>query len=75
MLEMVEVLIGEDAGEDQLIYLRETKKPSQLNVQAWIRRMKAIKAYLPVLGETALTEIELVQIITQKNPQGLEDEI
>ena len=70
MLKMVEVLMGEDAGEEQLIYLRETKKPPELNVQAWLRKMKAINAYLPALGETALTEIELVRIITKNIPRA-----
>eukprot|EP00592_Proboscia_alata_P012805 CAMPEP_0194393894 /NCGR_PEP_ID=MMETSP0174-20130528/123548_1 /TAXON_ID=216777 /ORGANISM="Proboscia alata, Strain PI-D3" /LENGTH=287 /DNA_ID=CAMNT_0039189621 /DNA_START=367 /DNA_END=1231 /DNA_ORIENTATION=- len=70
MLELVETLMGEDAGEEQLLYLRETKKPSELKVQSWIRRMKAINAYLPSLGETALTELELVRIITQRIPRA-----
>ena len=67
----VKALVGEDAYEEQTEYLWETKKPQDMDVHRWIRRMKAISSYLPTLnsGATALTEDQLVRLITKSMPK------
>mmetsp|Transcript_15769 Transcript_15769/g.19209 ORF Transcript_15769/g.19209 Transcript_15769/m.19209 type:complete len:186 (-) Transcript_15769:331-888(-) len=74
--ELVEALLTEDAYKEQLTYLQETGKPFNMSVQAWIHRMKAINAYLPVMktGGKSLTETQLIQIITKRQPVSWHDE-
>mmetsp|Transcript_39525 Transcript_39525/g.47515 ORF Transcript_39525/g.47515 Transcript_39525/m.47515 type:complete len:84 (-) Transcript_39525:83-334(-) len=47
-----------------------------MSAQAWINHTKAINAYLPVMkrGDQALTETQLVQIITKRQPSSWHNE-
>ena len=55
--------LDEMAAEDQIEYLRTTKKPKSLPVKEWIRRMKTINNYLPFMADAVrrLTEEELIR--------------
>ena len=71
-LEMVETLIGDEAHDDQVEYLKDTRKPHDMDASKWIQRMKTINSYLPTLkdGASSLTEIQLVKIITKNVPKA-----
>ena len=47
---LMTVLIGRNAYEYQKDYLFEVKKPGNMSVKSFALRLKAINAYLPVLG-------------------------
>ena len=70
-IELVETLIGDEAYDEQLEYLQDTRKPHDMKVHKWIQRMKTINSYLPTLsnGAISLTEIQLVKIITRNIPK------
>lgn len=71
-LELVETLIGDEAHDDQVEYLKDTRKPHDMDVSKWIQRMKTINSYLPTLkdGASSLTEVQLVKIITKNVPKA-----
>ena len=68
--DFVENTIGEDAHEDQIDYLKGTKKPHHMAVKKWFLRLKTIKTYLPFLvngGQgDALDEAELCKLVVSK---------
>ena len=48
--ELIELLIGEDAYEEQRdYYLEDIKKPHEMKTRTWILQMKVINTYLPAL--------------------------
>ena len=51
------------AAEEQINYLRTTKKPKSMKVVDWIRRMKTINNYLPFIGDNVerLSEANLIR--------------
>ena len=67
----METLIGDEAYDEQLEYLQDTRKPHDMEVHKWIQRMKTINSYLPTLsnGAISLTEIQLVKMITRNIPK------
>ena len=71
-IELVETLIGDEAYDEQVGYLQDTRKPHDMEVHKWIQRMKTINSYLPTLsnGSVSLTEIQLVKIITKNIPKA-----
>lgn len=65
--EYVERLIGKDAYENQRDYIKEVKKPKDMNVRKWLLQIKIMNTCLPFLlnsgkGNT-FSERELVKII------------
>ena len=55
--------LGTEAFKDQVKYLRKTKKPRNLTLKSWIKRVRSLKSYLPLLkeGEVRLTEEYLLE--------------
>ena len=47
VLELTENIIGEEAHEDQVAYLRRTAKPHGRSLQAWIQHIQHINGLLP----------------------------
>ena len=50
--------LGTEAFKDQVKYLRKTKKPRSLTLKNWMKRVKSLNSYLPLLkaGDKRLTE-------------------
>ena len=42
MLELVDILMGNDTYKQQLVYVYDTKKPSDIGMQAWIKEYKQL---------------------------------
>ena len=63
------ILIDQEAYDDQREYLRSTKKPQNLTVKNWIKRIKVINGYLPLLevGGEKFTEEGLIRYVTKPN--------
>ena len=74
LVELIEVLTGDDSFEMQKDYILETRKPNNMSTRTWVLRMKAMNAYLPVLGlnngEDAMSEQELVRVISRNIPNS-----
>ena len=66
--DLIMILIGDDAYQDQLNYLQETRKPRNTSVTEWTRRVKKINSYLEILKKCgkSLSEAELVQQVLAK---------
>eukprot|EP00957_Ditylum_brightwellii_P123746 9433731-Ditylum_brightwellii.AAC.1 len=60
---LMSTILEEDAAENQVQYLQNTKKPRRLKVKQWIKRMQAINSYLPLMEQIRqkLTEIQLIK--------------
>jgi len=71
-IELVETLIGDEAYDEQVGYLQDTRKPHDMEVHKWIQQMKTINSYLPTLsdGSVSLTEVQLVKIVTKNIPKA-----
>ena len=50
--------LGTEAFKYQVKYLRKTKKPRNLTLKSWMKRVKSLNSYLPLLkaGDKRLTE-------------------
>ena len=63
----IERIMGEEAHENMVDYIKDTKKPNSMSVKTWLMRMKAINTYLPFLENGGdgdqLTESELAKTI------------
>lgn len=72
--QLLDVLINDEAFANQKEYLQETRKPNSMTMKKWTLRLKSINSYLPYLGlengEVAMTEDELVKIITRNIPNS-----
>ena len=68
----METLIEDEAYDNQIEYLQDTRKPIDMDINKWIQRMKTINYYLPTLqgGAVSLTELQLVKIITRNIPKA-----
>ena len=64
-----EMLIDPKAFDDQREYLRSTKKTQNMTVRDWIKRIKVINGYLPLmeLGAMKFTEEELIRYLIKPN--------
>ena len=60
--------LNEDAVELIKSYLQETKKPRSMKVENYIRRVKTLNNYIPLmeLGAVKLTERELIKHVVLK---------
>ena len=56
-------ILDKMAVEEQINYLRTTKKPKSMPVKDWIRRMKTINNHLPFMGDDVerLSEAMVIQ--------------
>ena len=68
---MTEIILREGAAEDQIEYLRTTKKPKDLTSKNWIRRLRSINRYLPYMqhGQQRLGNNELARIVSETLPR------
>eukprot|EP00957_Ditylum_brightwellii_P005549 425489-Ditylum_brightwellii.AAC.1 len=48
---LTSTILEDDAAENQVQFLRNTKKPRKLKVKQWIKRMQAINSYLPTMEQ------------------------
>ena len=72
--DLVERLIGKEAYEAQLDYLKETKKPRSRTMRKRLMRIKSINTYFQLLenggeGESS-SERDLVKLITKNLPRS-----
>ena len=72
--DLIERILGEDAHENMVDYLKDTKKPNNMSIKGWLMRMQAINTYLPFLESGGdgdqLTERELVKYISKNIPRS-----
>jgi hypothetical protein len=47
--ELTSAILGDDALRNQKDYLKNTPKPDKISVKGWIRRIKNINSYLPLM--------------------------
>jgi len=61
--------LGVNALDNQIEYLKETKKPEKMSVKQWINRIKNINSYLPLMALefVPLTEKQLITEVISKN--------
>ena len=66
---LTRIPLGKDAYNDQVKYLRDTRKPRDINVTSWTRQLKTINSYLELMkkGGKAFTEEELIRQVIAKN--------
>ena len=72
--EATRAILGQSAYNNQIDYLRLTKKPKKLSIDEWMRRIKNINNCIPVIdpNETAMTEGQFVREVVLPNiPQTL----
>jgi len=69
LLTLSEAILGEHAFENEVEYLRNTKKPKGMPSYKWIRRIKNINANLERMSgnATKMTENELVKYVISPN--------
>ena len=62
-------MIGSEGYNNQLEYLRSTKKPREMKVRRWVRRVKTINTYLELLDPTRarLTDRQIVEYVIAPN--------
>ena len=61
-----------DAHKDQVKYLRNTKKPSNMQVKKWFKRIRFINQMLRLLqeGAKAKSELDMLEnLVFEKNPK------
>eukprot|EP00957_Ditylum_brightwellii_P054563 4134435-Ditylum_brightwellii.AAC.1 len=60
---LMSTILEDDAAENQVQFLQNTKKPRKLKVKQWIKRMQAINSYLPQMewNQRKLTETQLIK--------------
>ena len=65
---LIRILLGKDAYNDQVEYLRDTRKPRDINVTSWTRQLKTINSYLELMKKDgkAFTEEGLIRKIIAK---------
>ena len=61
--------IGTEAFKYQVKYLRKTKKPKNVTLKCWMKRVRTLNSYLPLLkaGEKRLTEEYLLEEVILEN--------
>ena len=61
--------LGTEAFKYQVKYLRKTKKPRNLTLKSWMKRVKSLNSYLPLLkaGEKRLPEEYLLEEVILEN--------
>ena len=61
--------LGTEAFKYQIKYLRKTKKPRNLTLKSWMKRVRNLNRYLPLIkaGEIKLTEEYLLEEIIFEN--------
>jgi hypothetical protein len=66
---LTRAVLGVDALDNQIEYLKETKKPEKMSVKQWINRIKNINSYLPLMALefVPLTEKQLITEVISKN--------
>ena len=66
---LIEEVMDIDVAEDTINYLKRTKKPRDLCVKKWIKRMRLINSYVPQMenGAVLLTEQELIKECIRPN--------
>ena len=64
-----EIFVDSEAFDDQREYLRSTKKPQNITVKNWIKRIKVINCYLPLIELQAMKfrEEELIRYVIKPN--------
>ena len=62
-------ILGQDAFEKQIEYLKNTKKPKKLTVEEWMRKIKNINFNLPVIdsSEKAIEDKILLRDVIMPN--------
>ena len=68
-----EEVLGHDAFENQMEYLKRTKKPKKMSVDDWMRRIRNINFSIPVIdsSQTALTDNVLIRDVILPNVPAL----
>ena len=58
-----EKLLDPEAFDDQRVYIRSTKKPPDIPVKNWVKRIKVIYGYLPLIevGGAKFMEQEIIR--------------
>ena len=67
-------ILGQLAYDNQIDYLRQTRKPKKMNVEEWIYRIKNINNYIPAIdsGEMPMMDRQLVREgVMQNIPQAM----
>jgi hypothetical protein len=67
--QLIKKHIGQNALQNQILYLETTKKPENMSVLQWINRINNINVCLPLMAENAvrLTEYELATKVIARN--------
>ena len=67
--ELIEEILDDEAVENQVQYLKRTKKPRSVEVKRWIKRMRLINSFLPKMeaNTNAMTEIVLIKECIRPN--------
>ena len=67
--ELIEKILDDEAVENQVQYLKRTKKPRSVEVKRWIKRMRLINSFLPKMeaNTNAMTEIVLIKECIRPN--------
>ena len=55
MAKLTRAVLGVDAFDNQIEYLKETPKPENMSVKQWINRIRNINSYLPLMDQEART--------------------
>jgi hypothetical protein len=69
MKQLIKKHIGQNALQNQVLYLETTRKPESMSVLQWINRINNINICLPLMAENAvkLTEYELSTKVIARN--------
>ena len=61
--------LGTEAFKHQVKYLRKIEKPKNLTLKSWMKRVRTLNSYLPLLkaGEKLLTEVYLLDEVILEN--------
>ena len=67
--ELAKTLLDDDAVEDLKTFLQSSKKPRRMRIDNYIRRIKVLNNYIPLMenGAIKLTERELIKQVILKN--------
>ena len=65
----IEGELGTNAYKPQIKYLKKTSKPSNIDVKKWIKKVRNINAFLPLMSSKAakMTDIELLEHVILEN--------
>jgi len=69
MAKLTRAVLAVDALDNQKEYLKDTPKPEKMSIKQWIKRIKNINSYLPLMEQEArpFSEKELITEVIAKN--------